>query len=115
MFFKYKNTVLPVDPTEVVVKATPTTGHPRTPWEWTLAQLHIDREYDLIHKHNVFCLTDWYCIPVDICLRPMKYYAMSCHGTGHKLHPTVRTWDTPLKILPVSVPLACDPMTESLL
>ena len=33
VFFKYKDTVPPVEPAVVVSQATPTAGRPGTPWE----------------------------------------------------------------------------------
>ena len=59
MLFKYKDTSPPVDPTKVVEQATHNAGRPGTPWEQILAQMHIDQEYDLIQKRNMFCLTYW--------------------------------------------------------
>ena len=41
IIFEYKDTFPPVESTEVVLQATPTEGHPVTPWEQTLAGLHI--------------------------------------------------------------------------
>ena len=40
---QYKDTVTQLDPTEAVVKATPTAGYTGTPWERTLAQMKIGR------------------------------------------------------------------------
>ena len=99
----------------MVAQATPTVERPGTPWEWTLEGKHIGREADFIHNCGVFCLTEWYSIPVNQCLRSMELPVMGRHGPGCQLHPEVRTRDAQTEALPVSPPIPSAPLTEGLL